>query len=115
MNEILLNKEFPLFYYIKYNNQDNIDINFRIKNIKDKNTATDITIEGYMLSQTNLKRILKGDLIEFKESITGQYDKFSKNRLLQINETIINKYFKNVNENDSQDYALIFIFLKWGI
>jgi len=82
MNELLLNKSFPLFYYIKYNNQYNIDINFRIKNIKDINAKTDITIEGYMLSQTNLSRILNGDLIELKESIAGQYDKFSKNGLL---------------------------------
>jgi len=112
MNEILLNKNFPLFYYIKYNNQDNIDINFRIINIKDINATTDFTIEGHILSQTNLKKILNGDLIELKESIAGQYDKIFKNGLLQINETIINKYFKKIkndNKNDKMEYILIII------
>jgi len=112
MNEILLNTNFPLFYYIKYNNQSNIDINFRIINIKDRNATTDITIDGYMLSQTNLKRVLEGDFIQLKESITGQYDKIFKNGLLQINETIINKYFnitEEDNENDKMKYVLIII------
>jgi len=107
MNEILLNTNFPLFYYIKYNNQDNLDINFRIINIKDKKATTDITIEGYILSKTNLKTILDGDLIQLKESITGQYDKIFKNGLLQINETIINKYVDNAK--DDKKYVLIII------
>ena len=92
MNEILLNTKFPLFYYIKYNNQDNIDINFRIINIEDINTTTDIIINGYILNQTTFKRRLNGEFIDLKGSIKGKYDKFSKNGILQIKETIINKY-----------------------
>ena len=36
INELLINTQFPIYYYIKYNNQDNIDINFRIINLDDK-------------------------------------------------------------------------------
>ena len=112
MNEILLNTKFPLFYYIKYDNQDNIDINFRIINIEDINTTTDIIINGYILNQTTFKRRLNGEFIELKESIKGIYDKFSKNGILQINETFINKYIKNVEadyRNDTLYYILIII------
>jgi len=112
MNELLLNANFPLCYYIKYNNQDNIDINFRIINIEDKNATKDITINGYMLNQTTLKRLLNGEFIQLKEPIIGQYDKSFKKGLLQINETIINKYYKNVtddNENNKMKYVLIII------
>ena len=110
LNEILLNAKFPIYYYIKYNNQGNIDINFRIINIEDINTTTDIIIKGYILNQTTFKRRLNGDFIELKESIIGKYDKISKNGILQINETIVNKYFKNVeddNKNNTIKYLLI--------
>ena len=110
MNEILLNTKFPIFYYINCDGQDNIDINFRIINIEDINTSTDITINGYMLNQTTFKRRLNGEFIELKESIKGQYDKVFKNGILQINETIINKYIKNYkgdNGNETMNYALI--------
>ena len=112
MNEILLNTKFPIFYYIKCDGQDNIDINFRIINIEDINTSTDITINGYMINQTTFKRRLNGEFIELKESIKGQYDKVFKNGILQINETIINKYIKNYkgdNGNETMNYTLIVI------
>jgi hypothetical protein len=112
MNEILLNTKFPIFYYIKCDGQDNIDINFRIINIEDINTSTDITINGYMINQTTFKRRLNGEFIELKESIQGQYDKIFKNGILQINETIINKYINNYkgdNGNETMNYALIVI------
>ena len=103
LNELLFNIQFPIFYYIKYNNQDNIDINFRIINTKDINTTTNIKISGYALNQDKLKRKLNGEFIELKEPIIGKYDKSFKNGLLQINETIINKYFKNYG----MEYILI--------
>ena len=103
MNELLFNIQFPMFYYIKYNNQDNIDINFRIIKINDINTTTDFKISGYALNQDTLKRRLNGEFFELKEPIIGKYDKSFKNGLLQINETIINKYFKNFG----MEYILI--------
>ena len=86
MNEILLNTKFPIYYYIKFKYQDNIDINFRIINIgEDINTKANVIISGYMLNQTTLKRRLNEEFIELKESIIGIYDKRFKNGLLQIN------------------------------
>jgi len=107
LNEILLDIQFPIYYYLKIGNQDNIDINFRIINLKDENN---IFINGYMIDNEALERKLNGEFIELKDTIIGNYDKSFKNGLLQINETIINKYFKN-NErdikNDKTEYLLI--------
>ena len=113
MNKILLNINFPIFYYIKYSNQDNIDINFRILNIKDSNEPSDISINGYILNRNNLNRHKRGEFIELKEPIIGKYDKWSKNGFFQINNTIINKYFKENNSesrnspNDNMEFVLI--------
>ena len=85
MNELFFNVKFPIFYYIKYNNQDNIDINFRIIKKKDINSTIDIKISGYALNSDMLKRKLNGEFIELKEPIIGKYDKSFKNGLLQIN------------------------------
>jgi len=63
-----------------------------------------------MIDNEALERKLNGEFIELKDTIIGNYDKSFKNGLLQINETIINKYFKN-NErdikNDKTEYLLI--------
>ena len=111
MNEILLNTKFPIYYYIEYSNQDNIDINFRIINIEDTNTTTDIIINGYILNQTTFKRRLNGDFSELKDSIIGKYDKISKNGILQINEAHVNKYFKNV-EDDKKNNIIKYILIE---
>ena len=111
LNELLLDTQFPIYYYIKYENQDNIDINFRIINIEDVNTTTYIFINGYIIDNQNLERMQNGEFIELTESIVGQYDKNFKNGLLQINKTIINnKYFKNDkgdSDNSKEKYILI--------
>jgi len=110
LNEILLDTQFPIYYYLKIDNQDNIDINFRIINIKDINTTTNILINGYMINNETLERKLNGEFIELTESIKGQYDQIFKNGILQINETIINKYVKNVGNDskfDKMEYLLI--------
>ena len=98
LNELLLNTQFPIYYYIKYNNQDSLELNFRIINIEDKNTTSEIYINGYILNKTILNRRLNDEFIELKESIVGYYDKGLKNGLLKIN-----KQF----ESDSQDIYLL--------
>jgi len=110
LNEILLDIHFPIYYYIKYNNQDKIDINFRIINLEDINTTTNILIDGYIINKDTLQRKLDGKDISLTESIAGQYDQTFKNGFLQINETIIKKYVNNVennNENVKMEYILI--------
>ena len=104
LNELLFNIQFPVYYYIKYDNQDNIEINFRIINIEDKNITTEILINGYILNKTILNRRLNNEYIELKDSIVGHYDKSLKNGLLQINKAIINKYEK---DNFEDIYILI--------
>ena len=104
LNELLLNTQFPIYYYIKYNNQDLLELNFRIINIEDKNTTTEININGYILNKTTLNRRLNGEFIELKESIVGHYDKDLKNGILQINQTIINE---QVEDEIKDIYILI--------
>ena len=107
LNEILLDVQFPIYYYIKLDNQrnkdNNIDINFRIINLEDINTTSNILINGYMIDKDTLSRRLNGEFIELPESIIGHYDKSFKNGILQINETIINNYYKS----DLIEYVLI--------
>ena len=89
LNEILLDTQFPIYYYLKIGNQDNIDINFRITNIKDVNTTNNILINGYVINNEDLERKLNGEFIELTESIKGQYDQIFKNGILKINGTFI--------------------------
>ena len=108
LNEILLDTQFPIYYYLKIGNQDNIDINFRIINLEKGNITTNIFINGYMIDNEALERKLNGEFIELTESIKGQYDQIFKNGILQINETIINKFVKNINSKDNKkEYILI--------
>jgi len=108
LNEILLDTQFPIYYYLKIGNQDNIDINFRITNIKDVNTTNNILINGYVINNEDLERKLNGEFIELTESIKGQYDQIFKNGILKINGTFINKLVKNVDsKDDKKKYILI--------
>ena len=110
-NELLFDTQFPIYYYIKYNNKDNIDINFRIINLDDANTTTNLLINGYMINNKSLERKLNGEFIELTESIKGQYDKTFKNGILQINETIVKNYIKNIGE-DIKEKEMNYILIK---
>ena len=99
LNDIIFKTQFPIYYYIKYNNQENLELNFRIINIEDNYTTTEININGYILNKAILNRKLNGEFIELKESISGYYDKGLKNGLLQIKREIINKIVGNANED----------------
>ena len=103
VNDLFFNTQFPIYYYIKYNNQSNLEINFRIINIVDKNSSSEIFINGYVLNKTILDRKINREFIELKESIAGKYIKDLKNGLLKINKTTINEY----NKNDEDIYILI--------
>ena len=100
MNEIIINKQIPFFYYIKYNK--NIDINFRLINNDEiispsGNETTNFDIEGYILEYKYIEKKLKGEYIELKKPTKGYYDLVAKTGLFQINE--------ESNENDK--YLLI--------
>jgi hypothetical protein len=100
MNEIIINKQIPFFYYIKYNK--NIVINFRLINNGEiispsGNETTNFDIEGYILEYKYIEKKLKGEYIELKKPIKGYYDLVAKTGLFQINE----------ENNENEEYLLI--------
>ena len=73
--EIFINKDLPIYYYMKYEKGKEIDVNFKILNKDDgKNTITNFYIKGYLLNENNIKRKINGDSLDLKDSIEGQYD-----------------------------------------
>ena len=109
-NELLFDTQFPIYYYIKYDNKENIDINYRIINLEDEAIAY-ILINGYIINKEELEKKLNGEFIELEESIKGQYDKTFKNGILQINKNII-KNFSKINESDYLNNKTMYILIK---
>ena len=109
-NELLFDTQFPIYYYIKYENQENIDINYRIINLEDEAT-TNILINGYIINNEELEKKLDGEFIELEQSIRGLYDKTFKNGILQINEDII-KNFSKIDESDNLNNETKFVLIK---
>ena len=109
-NELLFDTQFHIYYYIKYENQENIDINDRIINLEDEAT-TNILINGYIINNEELEKKLDGEFIELEQSIRGLYDKTFKNGILQINEDII-KNFSKINESDNLNNETKFVLIK---
>jgi hypothetical protein len=64
-----------------------------------------------MINNKSLERKLNGEFIELTESIKGQYDKTFKNGILQINETIVKNYIKNIGE-DIKEKEMNYILIK---
>ena len=100
MNEIIINKQIPFFYYIKYNR--NIDINFRLINNDEiispsGNETTNFDIDGHILEYKYIEKKLKGEYIELKKPTKGYYDLVAKTGLFQINE----------ESNENNKYLLI--------
>ena len=88
MNELTINKPFPLFYYIKYT-KNLMDLNFRMVNYQEeisKNTTTIFDIEGYIMEYEYIEKKMKGEYIKLENPIKGFYDLDFKNGLLHINE-----------------------------
>ena len=94
MNEILINKQFPFFYYIRYDKF--IDVNFRLINNDEIitpgfNKTTIFNIEGYILKYKSLEKKLKGEYIELENPTKGYYEPFTKTGILQINKNYTDK------------------------
>ena len=109
-NELLFDTQFPIYYYLKYENQENIDINYRIRNLEDE-ASTNILINAYIINSEELEKKLDGEFIELEESIRGLYDKTFKNGILQINEDII-KNFSKVDASDNLNNETKYILIK---
>ena len=104
--EIFIKKNLPIYYYMKYKNGQEIDINFRILNSDDtnKNTSTNFYIKGYFLNENNIKRKINGDIIDLKDPIEGQYDPSYGFGLLKVKN---NKDKINNNTLNNTEYLLI--------
>ena len=102
INEIVINKQFPIYYYIKYRKRENMELNFKISNYEENEKDKEIknyNIEGYLLEENHLLRKINGELFELKNCNKGIYDPYFKNGLLQINEEMID-YNLSTSDNN---------------
>ena len=94
INELIINKQFPLYYYIKNTeNMTNIifrELNYNINEMRKIN----YNIEAYILEYENIEKIMKGEYIQqLEKKFESSYDAVSKISHLKINETnTYNKY-----------------------
>ena len=91
LREIVRVKNLPIYYYLKcdkWNKSENMNINFRIINFKDKNTkeSTDFKINGYLIQEEDfIKRMYENmEFQNLNETIEGFYDKYFKIGILDI-------------------------------
>ena len=106
MNEIIRTNNFPLFYYINYNIKEFMYITLRILNYDQLNATTNYKIDGYILDYEFILKKIKGEYIQLKNPIKGNYNIYSNTGFLNINQSIIdNKYILIlINEEKSNNY-----------
>ena len=106
-SEVIKNKKFPFYYFIKSSSEINLDINFKLLDFVDDFTI--FTIEGMKCKGNILDDFNKGKYIDFKKNYVGQYDFCSKIGLLQIHDS--NNYENGIYEiedgEENEDYILI--------
>ena len=114
INEVLIGTHFPVYYYMKYSKQKNIDINFRIIKFREIEIIN-FTIDGYLLNKSMIETKINGNYLDLNEiqkeaHIEGKYDPYFKIGLLNINEAKINSSQNLIKNLDLQDlYILISI------
>ena len=107
--------DFPLDFYIKLNEQNDINVNFNLRLITGNNydTENNIEIKGYLLEADKMQRKLNNEKIPYPNPIIGDYTNGYKIGFLQALE---NKFDKNnylIIELDKtiQDTSNIYILL----
>lgn len=70
--ELLIEKHFPIYYFIKNTKDNNLNINFRIKELDDKRDIN-FTIKGYRKNYNDIRRKQHGEYIELTDPIFGSY------------------------------------------
>ena len=91
ISEIIKDSDFPIYFFSKLENSS-YDINFRI--INNNNSFANYSIEGMFSDIDIIKKIEKGENIEFKDEVYAKYDSCSNNGLLEIYE---DNYTENKN------------------
>ena len=91
-SQFMMGGHFPLYYYLKINNNNyiNVDANLRLNSYDESVLQNNFDIKGYILNEENIKRKIRGEYIELKESINGFYSNKFKVGLLQVNQPLEN-------------------------
>ena len=98
-SQFIIDKYFPLYFYLKIKNEKyiNIDINLRINSYNDSVLKNNFEINGYVLDEETIQRKVNGEYIQLNAPINGYYSDTFKIGLLQINQKI----------NNNENYILI--------
>ena len=106
INELIMNKQFPLYYYIK-NTKGNTNIIFRELNYNmEEARKINYNIEAYILDYKDIEQIMKGEYIQLPSNkFESFYDSISKISLLKINESNTNKYILIKIDNKNNEYV----------
>ena len=104
-SEIIKNKYFPIYYFIRKSSFNDLDINFKLLDLKDD--LTNFMIEGMICKEDIINDLRKGKYINFISNYKGHYDICSKIGLLHIyDENKMNEEERvedNVYENKDED------------
>ena len=107
INELIINKQFPLYYYIKIT-QNITNILFRELNYNLNETRKiNYNIEAYSLEYKDIEKIMKGEYTQKSDNkFESYYDAISKISLLKINETnIYDKYILTKIDINNNNYV----------
>ena len=99
-NQIIRSGHFPLYYYLKIQNDDyiNINVNIGLNNLDNTYLDNNFEIKGYILDEDTINRKINGEYIQLGEPIYGYYSNKFNTGIVQVN--------KEKKYNDS-NYLLI--------
>ena len=95
-SQIMESGYFPLYYYFKIKHKDyiNFDVNLRLNSYDDSVMNNNFEIKGYLLDEDQIKRKIRGEHLQLKNSINGIYSNI-KVGLIEANQN--NTYYDNYN------------------
>jgi len=102
LTQLIHDFDFPLYYYIKIKNTKyiNIDANVRVKSYTASELNNKYTINGHIINNSTLTKIINGEYIKFEKPIQGEYSDIFGLGFLQIHE-------KTVKNDNNANYLLI--------
>ena len=84
ISNIIQNKSFPFYYYIRNNLDENDSMDLNLKILDFQEMMKNITIEQMFCDEDTLDSLKQGKSINFKTKYKGHYDISSKSGLIQI-------------------------------
>ena len=115
LNQLINEKNFPLYFYVKAKNTNyiNIGISFKIIRQDNETELNNYELKGYILDEKTIQRKINGEYIILNSPINGQYSDTLKFGFLQINQNAVNNNnyilieIKSLNKNDCESYFLV--------